>query len=311
MQNRLLVAALAAVLVAASAPALAQSAPKPYIMMTGGTTGTYFQLGKEMHAACGTEHPFESKVSESGTLGNIEYILTNQAEMGIVQHDGLELLARKNKDVKDRIFTLLPLHPEEIHFITKAAPRKEGGLMGVGATEVTLNNVTDLKKRKVGAWGGGIVTSQIVNTIALIGWESVELKSADEAIAALNGGHIDAILAVGGQPLGWVQKLNRDYKLLEVPDQIAKMLDAVYSRATVSYRNLGQEGVPTISVDALLVTRNYTSASHVKRLVDLRNCVASKIDEIRDERGTHPKWQVIDPTRGAKWQMFPPEKPKS
>ena len=68
-------------------------------------------------------------------------------------------------------------------------------------------------------------------------------------------------MAVGGQPLGWVSELSRDYKLLGVSDAMAARLSPVYEKTTLTYRNLGQNGVQALSIRAMLVTRNYTSKS--------------------------------------------------
>ncbi|HWP61028.1 MAG TPA: hypothetical protein VN495_00280, partial [Candidatus Paceibacterota bacterium] len=147
------------------------------------------------------------------------------------------------------------------------------------------------------------------NSMLLVGWQPVESEDQKTAFAALASDQIDAILAVGGQPLAWISELSRDYKLLEIPDRFAKQMDAAYDRATLSYRNLAQDGISTVSTMSLLVTRNYASAKRVEQLLSLRQCAADHLDDIRDTNGTHPKWQVIDPTKDSKWQMFKPSAP--
>jgi TRAP-type uncharacterized transport system substrate-binding protein len=277
---------------------------KPLALSTGGEKGTYFRLMKELSQVCPGQ--FDNVVS-SGALENLSRVLGNTAEGGVTQLDALFLRGQKEEDVRKRIRVLAVLHPEEIHFVTKSAPRTEGGIAGFGAKQVYLNSISDLRGRRVGYWGGSAVTEQVIASLALIGWEPVEFNDQATALGALQRDAIDVILAVGGQPLGWVAELTKEYKLLEVPDQVASRLQAVYDKTTLSYRNLGQDGVPALSVPALLVTRNYASPKMVARLQKLRQCLVDAVPELRETRDTHPKWSDIDPTATtAKWSMFEP-----
>jgi DNA-binding transcriptional regulator YhcF (GntR family) len=111
--------------------------------------------------------------------------------------------------------------------------------------------------------------------------------------------------AVGGQPLGWVSELSRDYKLLSVSDPMAARLTTVFDKTTLTYRNLGQEGVQAVAVQAMLVTRNYTSKSKREQLQMIHDKLANVVGDIRETRGTHPKWGEIDPTATTdKWPMY-------
>ena len=314
---RIVTAALCAVgLSLGMSIASAQQAPasKPLLISTGGPSGTYYRLIEEIKPVCPDvaleQWQSDDKKPSTGSLMNIDNILGNKAELGIVQSDALELRAQKEDDIKKRIFTLIMLHPEEVHVITKSQPHKEGGYgvggFTVGGKMVVYNNVAELRGHKVGYWGGSSVTVQMVNIVGMIGFEAVEFNDQSAALDGLQADNIDAILAVGGQPLGWVEKLSRDYKVLEFSDSLVKQLSSVYDKTTLTYRNLGQDGVQTVSVNALLVTRNYTSPVAIKKLAALRQCVIDHIDDIRDTRDTHPKWQVIDPTKESRWQMFKP-----
>ena len=112
-------------------------------------------------------------------------------------------------------------------------------------------------------------------------------------------------MAVGGQPLPWVAELSRDYKLLDVPNALAAMLAGVFDKRTLTYRNLGQEGVPSIAVPAMLVTRNFASRSKHDQLQALRDRLIAVVADIRETRGTHPKWEEIDPAAVTdKWPMY-------
>jgi TRAP-type uncharacterized transport system substrate-binding protein len=64
----------------------AQTTPKPMVVSSGGTTGTYYRLMKEFdEAAPGVIVNTES----DGSLTNVDRVMDNQAELGITQLDAL------------------------------------------------------------------------------------------------------------------------------------------------------------------------------------------------------------------------------
>lgn len=141
--------------------------------------------------------------------------------------------------------------------------------------------------------------------MALTGWAPVEYPDEKAALDGLKDDQIDAVMAVGGQPLGWVGELSRDYKLLNVSDPMWNRLALVYDKTTLTYRNLGQEGVQTLAVRAMLVTRNYSSKSKRDQFQMLHDKLADAVSDIRETGGTHPKWGDIDPTATTdKWPMY-------
>jgi TRAP-type uncharacterized transport system substrate-binding protein len=284
-----------------------QTAP-PMVVSSGGTTGTYYRLMKEFdEAAPGLIINRES----DGSQTNIDRVMNNEAELGITQFDTLYFRALKENNLKDHIRILALLHSEEIHFIAKSSARHEGGIKlfgydsGVNSHSVMLNSIADLRGRKVGVWGGSVITEQIIASIALTGWNPVEFPDQTPAFEALQTDQVDALLAVGGQPLEWVAALSHDYKLLEVSDAVATRLGPVYDKTTLTYRNLDQDGVPSLAVRAMLVTRNYASQAKHDQLQRLHNKLVDVVADLRETRGTHAKWEEIDPTATTdKWPMY-------
>jgi len=279
----------------------AQTIQKPMVVSSGGANGTYYRLMKEFdEAAPGLIINRES----DGSLTNIDRVMDNQAELGVTQFDALVVRAFKETNLKERIRLLAILHAEEVHFIAKSAP--QGGILGMPFFKsAPLSSVDDLRGQKLGFWGGAVITEQVISAMTLIGWVPVEYPDQNAALQALNSDHIQAILAVGGQPLGWMSELSRDYRLLGVTDGMVTRLAPVYEKTTLTYRNLGQEGVQALSIRAMLVTRNYTSRSKHDQLQMIRDKLANVVGDIRETRGTHPKWEEIDP--GAvtdRWPMY-------
>jgi TRAP-type uncharacterized transport system substrate-binding protein len=277
--------------------------PKPMVVSSGGTTGTYYRLMKEFDdAAPGMIVNTES----DGSLTNVDRVMDNQAELGITQLDALYIRAIKETNLKERIRVLALLHSEEIHFLAKSPPQG-GGILGLhlSSKPAVFNLVDDLRGRKIGFWGGAVITEQVFASLTLIGWVPMEFPDQHTAFEALRTDQIDALMAVGGQPLAWVSELSRDYKLLGATDAMVARLAAVYDKTTLTYRNLGQNGVQALSVRAMLVTRNYTSKTKHDQLQMIHDKLVDAVGDIRETRGTHPKWGEIDPAAPTdKWPMY-------
>jgi TRAP-type uncharacterized transport system substrate-binding protein len=280
--------------------ALAQTTQKPMLVSSGSANGTYYRLMKEFDQAA---PGLIMNTQSDGSLTNIDRVMDNQAELGVTQLDALVVRAFKETNLKERIRVLAILHTEEVHFIAKSAPQ---GILGTHFFKSTpLTSVDDLRGQKLGFWGGAVITEQVISAMTLIGWSPAEYSDQNAALEALKDDNIQAILAVGGQPLNWVSELSRDYKLLGVSEAMVTRLSPVYEQTTLTYRNLGQEGVSALSVRAMLVTRNYTSKSKHDQLQMIHDRLADVVGDIRETRGTHPKWEEVDPTAVTdKWPMY-------
>jgi TRAP-type uncharacterized transport system substrate-binding protein len=285
----------------AASRARAQTTQKPMVVSSGSANGTYYRLMKEFDdAAPGLIINKES----DGSLTNIDRVMDNKAELGVTQLDALVVRAFKEANLKERIRILAILHTEEVHFIARSAP--QGGILGMPFLQsAPRTSVNDLRDQKLGFWGGAVITEQVISALTLIGWAPTEYPDQNAGLEALKGDHVQAILAVGGQPLDWVSELSRDYRLLGVSDAMAVRLAPVYEKTTLTYRNLGQEGVQALSIRAMLVTRNYASKGKHDQLQMIHDKLANVVGDIRETRGTHPKWEEVDPTSVTdKWPMY-------
>lgn len=288
------------ILIAFNTPAVSQQLN----IATGAKDGTYSRMFQQLAAACGQRISLV-EMNSTGSLQNMDAIVGNKVNAAIVQTDVIYLRAKT--DNLGHIRTLLTLHPEEVHLVAKAAGKAEGGYgigsFRVGAKDVRLDQITDLEGRTVGAVGGSITTARVVQLLSEIRFRIVEFADNKSLIAAI-GDQVDAGLFVGGAPLGSLEGLSREYKLLTVDEKTATKMAAVYTRARVSYANMNSMGVPTVATDAILVTRDYKTPSYVAALATLRQCVHSNIDELRDKAGNHPKWQFVDPQNKGKWIWY-------
>ncbi len=269
---------------------------------TGAQGGTYSTMYREINGQCMNTLTLVEK-NTSGSLENAELLLGNKVNVGFVQLDVLAYLQR-TQDLS-MVKTIFALHPEQVHIVTKNAVRKVGGTrigsFSMGGKEVAWTSVEDLSGAKVGAVGGSIVTANVIRLQSEIPYQVVEFKSNDEMLAALNSNAIDAFLSVGGQPLGVIQGLDSSYKLLAFPDTIRERLKSLYTKASLNYNNLQASGIPSVSIDSLLVSRNYTTAKYITALSSLRICIVENLDELKDTTGTHPAWQRVEASNKGSW----------
>lgn len=268
---------------------------------TGSAKGTYHAQFSEMKQFCGTELALSPVVS-SGAVENLDNLIGNKVNMGFVQSDLLHRKART--DDLSNIKTLVALHPEQLHFVVRNEVRKAGGTLGFGAKEYTLTAIEQLAGLRLAAGGGAIETAKQVKTDSDIGYLIVEVGSSDDALKALSEKKVDAALLVGGQPLGNLSGLGREYSLLAVSAATAEKLKGVYKGARVSYPKMNAAGVPTLAINALLVTRQYTTPAMVSALGRFRACVLSKLDEIKETTGTHPAWQGVSADNKGNWPYY-------
>lgn len=267
---------------------------------TGSAKGTYSTMLRELKEQCDVL-PFTEQPTD-GSMSNVDMLVGNQVNAAFVQSDVLFFRARTEN--LTNVKTLLALHPEEVHIIALSGPKKEGGVMGIGSKAVTLNSVADLAGRQVGAAGGSYITAQVIRLQSEIPFQVVNYTSNDDLIKAVASGSLDAAVIVGGSPMAAVAALDSRFKLLAIPEAVQAKLKSVYSPAKLTYSRMGAAGVPSVSTDALFVTREYKTAKMVSQLAGLRRCAVKAIPEIQEALGTHPKWQAVDVNNRGKWAWY-------
>lgn len=269
---------------------------------TGSAKLTYSTMFKEMVQHCGNALPL-LEVNSNGSMDNVDKLVGNEVNAGFVQSDVLWLRARTEE--LGNVKTLLALHNEQVHIIAPVkSGLKSGGVLGVGGSEVVINDITGLANQRVAATGGSAVTAKVIRLQSEIPFTVVEYPNNDAVIAAVAKGEAAAAIVVGGQPLPLVRGLNTSFKLLAIPPAVQERLKGVYRTTRLNYSNLNAAGVPTVATDALLVTREYKTEKMVGALASFRGCVLGKVDELKETTGTHPAWQAVDATNRGKWAWY-------
>ena len=293
--------AVIGVLLASSAAVIAQTQLK---VATGGATGTYHRMFTEFQQAC-KDQIMQIEVPSKGSVDNMDKLLGNEVNAAIVQTDVLFYRAR-NEDLGG-IKTLFALYPEEVHVITAAvSPILEGGTIGFGKKPAVFNTVNDLQGRAVAAWGGSIVTAQVIRLQSEINFTVTEVADFKAAKVALDAGQVAAIVMVGGQPMDDVKALNNAYKLLAFPEATMGKLKSVYVPAKLNYSGMGQggSGVQSIATESLFVTRAYKTDKYVQSLGALRGCFKANIADLQEQTGMHKKWNAVNPDNAGKWSYY-------
>lgn len=160
----------------------------------------------------------------------------------------------------------------------------------------------DLKGKRLGAWGGSFVTANILRAKSGLDMQLLSFPERADALNALNAGKVDAILAVVGQPADWVKALSpQQYALLPL-DVSEEALKGFYQPTRLIYQQFGGS-VPTYGVQRLLVTRNFKTPERRKQLLAYQACARSKLSELQEGQGMHPKWNEVD-FKSSGWPMY-------
>jgi|GEM_PF-4700146 len=264
------------------------------IITTGVKGGTYSAFYDQIRATCSnpvlTEWIGPKGLPASGSLENLRNLLGNKANIGFIQEDVLWSKKIIDSDPAiDGIKTLIVLYPEEIHVIAM--------------TRSSINRFSDLGNKKIATWGGSLITTKVLLGKTGIRVNSVtEVPGATEAVDLLDKGKVEAIIAVGGQPVGWIENLPNKFKLVEF-DQFQRVND-IYAKAVLNYTNLSPTGINSISTMSMIVTKDYKTDMKIKDLNDLVNCIMSHLPDLTETTGNHPKWELVKPDNKSSWPKY-------
>ena len=243
---------------------------------------------KNLGLVC-TQSAYLREVGTSGSLENIDLVLDNKVSLAFIQSDVLKAREQIDKDPRvESIKALLPLYNEEIHLFAKPPVTKKsifGKISIIGITKFA-----DLKNKRVAAWGGSLITAKVLSAKFVVPYTIVSVKDQPAAFAALNAGQVDAVLAVVGQPAAWVKNVSG---VNLVPIAFSPALDGIYTQAKLIYPTLSAQSVPTVAVQSILATRDFKTEDKKKLLLSYQKCALSKLTDLQEGEGMHPKWQDV------------------
>lgn len=279
----------------------AWAADKPMGIVTGPKTGTYFAIARDL-ARESAKSGIELAVKPSeGSIDNIKRInSTENAMLGVVQSDVLGFLTRSKSSqslrMAESLRVIFPLYNEEVHVLTRRGLKTFADLQG--------------KKVAIGEDGSGNMITA-VNLFTMMDIKPAETKkiaSAQGVLAVLRG-ELDAVIFVGGKPV----RLFKNLEDLAMPEnqRYSSMLDQVhflplndpkmlaeYKPAALTRTDYAfiEEDVPTIAVQALMVTYDFSDHggknSRCQKLSALAKSVRDGLAEL--QKSGHPKWKEVN-----------------
>jgi TRAP transporter TAXI family solute receptor len=275
-------------------PAQAQDAQLS--IMTGASTGTYLQIGRDLGNLMQQCGQTLDVVESAGSLENFLAVRQRpNTQFGIVQSDVLEYMQTfaGNDPAVARAITgvriAFPLYEEEVHILAR---RDIAGLADLAGKRVAIGVENS----------GTFLTASLI--LSLAGVEPAEklLVAPADALPQLKADQIDAFFYVAGAPASLYTEGDIDpdrFHLVPIQDPT---LQAVYSPATLAGGTYGFQPDPVelVAVKAVLMTYEYDPARNAyhrascKGVSDMAALILTRIDTLRAEG--HPKWQSVDLT---------------
>lgn len=276
-----------------------------FLVANGSSSGTYKQFLTQIVAATADSGVVFKEVESHGSVENLSLLIDNKV-MGAFMHSDVIAHRAKNEptsQLEKKFQTLLALFPEDVHFVALSeSKRKVGGTFGYGAKPVVIKTIDDLVGMNVGASGGGWITANMVKLISDVPYKVLPTyNSGSEVMEALKKGEIDAAVFVGAAPLPNLEKLGNEFKILNIVGTTADKLKIQYQPSSVTYTKMSPNPVTTVSAQCLFVSRVYKSPKMVSTLTTFRNSFLSKLDEIKETPGNHPKWQSVEADTRGPW----------
>jgi len=269
-------------------------------IVTGPKTGTYYAFGKDIGQVAqkaGVE--VEIKPSE-GSIDNIKRINSSEnAALGIVQSDVLGFLSRSKSAESVRMAgnlrMIFPFYNEEVHVLARKNIKTFADLNG--------------KKVAVGEEGSGnmLTSINLFSMMNITPADSQKIPPAQGVVAVLKG-EIDAVIFVGGKPV----RLFKNLEDLTLPENVkyAPMLEQVHfvpmdnpkmleeykpAQITKADYNFVNEPVPTIAVQAVMVSFDFSQSTVKSRCVKLGKLARAIHNSIGELQATgHPKWKEVN-----------------
>ncbi len=233
-----------------------------YVASTGGPTGTYIRVGHNLNSLV----PGGKVIQSAGSLENLNRLMSDEAQVGIVQADALAWFYLKHPDSKNVIKSIGPLYKECLH----AAIKKDGKVEDEDSLQDKSLNINIA----VGEKGGGTEVSFRYMKALEKGYKSssYNFESGSTAFGTLlqatktGANEVDAIFwmtrpNINDKYLRIVRE-NEDLEMISINDSDLNDKHEVLGRPIYTFQEIVvKEGtivddkVETICVDALLVAR--------------------------------------------------------
>jgi branched-chain amino acid transport system substrate-binding protein len=268
-------------------------------LMTGSFGSTYAQMGADLASVLdnGTSLRILPVMGRGSVQAVADILLLRGVDAGIVRKDTLAYLDRKDfaKDIRNQFVYVAKMFNEEMHVL---APK-------------TITSVRDLDGKTVVVDlpdSSTFVTA--INVFDRLGIRPHLIYQEPRlAVDMLRKGEVDAIVAIEGKPVQWLNQIT-DRNLHLVPVDYAKPLQEEYlpsKLASADYPNLIAEGgsIETVAAEAVLASYNWApNSDRYRRLALLVDTMFDKVAQLQ-RPPFHPKWKELAPRATvAGWTRF-------
>lgn len=233
-------------------------ADKPLTILTGGTSGVYFQMGNAMAKMYGEEIDAQASAQTTGaSVENVIKISHGKAEIGFAMADTVADAYNGQGDFEElgalkNIRAVASLYPNFMQIVT---------------TQSTgIQTLEDLRGKKlaVGSLGSGteIMAKRILEGAGMT-YDDIraDFLSFAEGIEGIKNGTTDATFLSSGYPNSGIMELaaTDEVKIIPIPEELTLKLKETYPAFELgtipaeTYRGI-KEDQPTIMVNNLLVT---------------------------------------------------------
>src|SRR2546422_11529268 len=268
-------------------------------LVTGSFGSTYTQIGADLASVLdnGTTLRVLPVMGRGSVQAVADILLLRGIDAGIVRKDTLSYLDRKDfaKDIRNQFVYVAKMFNEEMHVL---APKTNTSMRDLDGKTV----VVDLPDSST------FVTA--INVFDRLGIRPHLIYQEPRlAVDMPRKGEVDAIVAIEGKPLQWLNQIN-DPNLHLVPVDYAKPPQEEYLPSKLSsadYPNLVADGgsVETIAAEAVLASYNWApNSDRYRRLSLLVDTMFDKVGQLQ-RPPFHPKWKEMAPRATVSgWTRF-------
>lgn len=287
-------------------------------LATAAPSATSTETGRDLAALVAPHASIELDVVPSAGLADNVRRLRHEpgVRLAIVQSDvyqaWLDQAARGDAEAAALVRPLrvvMPLYPEEIHFVVRA--------------DSDLEFIDEIKSARINIGepgsGGALTTTTLYRLMfnTPLPRENTSQLSGEEALVKLvTDRTVDVVAVVAGQPAKLFAEMKPEarqfIKLLKFSDRhpsSGRML-RTYAPATLrarSYPNLLSSDLPGLAVKAVLLTYDDDSKPARDGLVRFARSLCSNLAVL--QRNGHRKWREVEvmlPDLGNGWIYYPP-----
>ncbi len=253
---------------------------------TGGQSGTYIQIGKNIKDICEQDY-LRTKLdvlTSKGSFDNYVKISTNQANFGLVQYDFLLYAKYNHYKNTENIKVIYPLYNEELHIIVRK--------------DAKIKSLSDLNGKRVligSKNSGNWFTANLIKTLANLKWIPIEI-GGKKGIDYLNDNKADAMIYVAGRPAKLLKFAKKSFLFFDFSDlELLSFRDSeigkIYTPTVIpanTYEIEEDRDIKTYAVKSILITNTTTDYTSIKML---SKCIDEKLPELK-KKG-HLKWKEV------------------